>query len=176
MPVGMHRYPPGYEPDFWDPIAPSPTHRFALGRAGSSPLVTVGMNPSHASDLVSDATINRVIDASVELGHSGWVMLNLYPQRASSPSALGTFDAALSAANCRAITAILHRFGVREVGAAWGGYRHPTIVAAQADVTATLTASGVALYAFGTLTRTGQPRHPKPRGGRLDVSRGRFLL
>ena len=166
-------YLPGYEPTFWTPDPSERTHRFALGSIPSSPtgppLVTIGMNPSYADERVADRTVDRIIRASIEHGHSGWVMLNLYPERATKPKDLGSYDRALSAANCAAIGAVLAQHGVTEVLGAWGGIAHPTIRSAKADVLAALGSHGIRLFSLDPPTADGEPRHPTPRTGPLPM-------
>jgi hypothetical protein len=168
------KYLSGYEPTFWDPDPSASTHRFALGHipassAGGAPLVTIGMNPSYADDQIADRTVNRVIQASLDHRHAGWIMLNLYPERATQPKDLRPYDGGLSAANCAAIAAVLARHGVTEVLAAWGGLAHPTIRRAKHDVLAHLAALGVGLFSLDPPTRGGEPRHPMPRTGSLPM-------
>jgi hypothetical protein len=79
MSVQKYQFPPGQAPDFWNPIPESPNHRFALGRVHTpavslNPLVVIAMNPSYASSSESDRTVNRVIEASSQLGHDGWLV------------------------------------------------------------------------------------------------------
>ncbi|WP_372983360.1 DUF1643 domain-containing protein [Microbacterium sp.] len=172
-----HSYPQGQAPQYWRPSPPSPDHRFTLGSsadpatlAGSNPLVVIGMNPSHATDQVSDSTVNRVVEASVELHHTSWWMLNLYPERSSEPANLHAFDPALSAENCREIADFLRAAQVNQVLGAWGDLNHPTLRQAKKDVLAMLHSISVRVYYYDTLTGRGNPRHPNPRGRHWDVS------
>lgn len=164
-------YPPGETPDHWRPNPATPAHRFVLGRApriGGSPLVVVGMNPSHASDLVSDRTVNRVIEASHDLGYDGWTMLNVYPERSTSPRLLTPFDQGLSDANVQAVLDHLSANRVTEVWGAWGDVPHRTLVLGLADVLAALKQHRVRVFTFGRFTDRGHPRHPSPPGYALD--------
>lgn len=67
-------YPKGYEPDFCNPQSYE-YYRFAIGEKGKNMLIAICMNPSAASDATSDKTVNRIIDASIELGYDGWMGL-----------------------------------------------------------------------------------------------------
>lgn len=138
--------------------------------AGSSPLVVIGMNPSHATDRVSDSTVNRVVEASMELRHTSWWMLNLYPERSSKPMNLRAFDPALSAENCGEIAAFLRVAQVDQVLAAWVDVKHPTLRQAKKDVLVMLHSINVRVYYYGTLTHRGNPRHPSPRGKEWDLN------
>lgn len=178
----MIEYPSGYEPDLWRPDPEQKTHRFALGNVGATtmgdpPFVAVCMNPSYADRSRADKTVNRVIEASVANKHPGWVMLNLYPERATSAASLAPYDAHLSTANCEAIGLVLGQHGVTEVLGAWGDLKHPTLRRAKQDVLDTLDRLGVRLFTFDGLTVRGDPLHPTPRGKAL-VMRGdkRYLV
>lgn len=168
-------FPTGEEPDYWQPNPEHPDHRFALGRVltptrSQNPLVVIAMNPSHADRSESDKTVNTVIAASAQLGHDGWIMLNLYPERATMPSDLHAFDAALWAQNWAVIECVLNTFGVGEVLGAWGDPPHSTVRQAKKQTLSALRARGTNVYYYGDLTVARNPRHPTPRGGAWQVS------
>jgi hypothetical protein len=167
-------YPPGQEPDFWDPDPEEQTHRFALGNIagasiGNPPLIAICMNPSYADHTRTDKTVNRLIEASRDNGRPGWVMLNLYPERATDASKLSTYDRGLSRLNCATIEQVLGRYGVTEVLGAWGGLKYETLRRAKADVFDTLDRLSVSLFTFDGLTADSEPRHPTPRGVPLQM-------
>lgn len=138
--------------------------------------MVIGMNPSHASDANSDDPIDRVIAASIQLGYDGWMMLNLYPERASKPSALNSFDQTLSDANCAAVARAIGGLGATEVLGAWGGIPNATIRAARTAMVGELARLGVRIFHFGTTTLGGQPRHLRPRGPALSLTGPRRYL
>jgi hypothetical protein len=133
------------------------------------------MNPSYADDQIADKTVNRIIRASVDHGYSGWIMLNLYPERATKPKELSPYDVKLSAANCAAIAEILTVHGVTEVLGAWGGLAHATIRRAKKDVLAQLSMLGVRLFSLDSPTSGGEPRHPTPRTRLAPFARAEAL-
>ena len=168
-------FPTGEEPDYWSPDPEHPDHRFALGRVGSppsaqNPLVVIAMNPSYANASQADTTVNNVIAASSQLGHDGWIMLNLYPERATKPADLTPLDVDLWAQNWAAIEHVLDTFAVTEVLGAWGNPRNQTIRDSRSMTLDALTKRGTRVYYFGELTTQNEPRHPTPRGPRWDVS------
>jgi hypothetical protein len=168
----MIAYPPGHEPDFWSPDPEERTHRFALGNTsrasvGDPPLIAICMNPSYAGHSEADRTVNRLIQASVDNAQSGWVMLNVYPERATDASNLLDYDAGRSAANCAAIEQVLGQYAVSEVLVAWGGLKHATLRRAKRDVLDTLDRLGVRPFTYDGLTTGGDPLHPTPRGPAL---------
>lgn len=128
------------------------------------------MNPSYANHSESDKTVNTVIAVSSQLGHDGWLMLNLYPERATSPSNLKPFNAALWAQNWAVINDVLNTFGVDEVLGAWGDPPIATMKEAQSRTLAALRARGTRVYYFGKLNKTGAPPHPTPHGPPWQVS------
>lgn len=104
--------------------------RFALGTKGNSPLVTIGVNPSTATPFQFDRTVSAVANAADSDGRfDSFIMVNLYPQRATDPKnlhKLQEYDAALSAENRRRIEQVLSSAlqrtnGELTVWAAWGG-------------------------------------------------------
>lgn len=170
----MIEYRVGHDPDFWSPDPGVLSHRFALGNvskvtAAAPPLVVVGMNPSHAAETQADRTVNRVIDASVERGYGGWIMLNLYPERSPKPKLLSKFRPELSKLNCEAIEQVLRRHSVTEVLGAWGNRPHKTLELAEADVWALFGRMGVKVFTWDPLTAKGNPRHPHPPGRPLPM-------
>ena len=91
-------YPKGDEPNYIIPMEYR-SYRFALGKDGRSPLIAICMNPSAAKEASSDHTINRIIKISKDLGMDGWIVFNLYPERATNSNQLGTFSQSLSDKN-----------------------------------------------------------------------------
>ena len=95
--------------------------RFALGRSGAAPLFIIGVNPSSANARDPDRTIEKVerLIAGWEQ-FDGFVMLNLYPKRASKPKELPPFDDRLTELNAQKVQIQLRRFKQATVWAAWG--------------------------------------------------------
>ncbi|MBP1325052.1 hypothetical protein JOF28_000284 [Leucobacter exalbidus] len=167
-------YPQGHEATLWKPDPAEAGHRFFLGNdagwsVGNPPLIALCMNPSYASEQVSDKTIDRLIKASIEHQYSGWVMLNLYPERATDPANLSAYDASLSQDNCDAIEEVIAKYQVTEILGAWGGNPKPTIRQAKRDVLARLKSLGVQVFSLDPLTADKNPRHPTPRTGPLPM-------
>ena len=62
------------------------TERFILGESGANPIICFGINPSTANDIKYDPTILKIRKIASENNCDGWIMLNLYPQRATNPN------------------------------------------------------------------------------------------
>lgn len=63
--------------------------RFALGQVfneNGKTLFCFGINPSTACPSCLDNTIRKVIKISKYNGYDNWIMLNIYPQRATNPN------------------------------------------------------------------------------------------
>lgn len=136
--------------------------RFVLGEQGDKSLVCIGVNPSTATPDKLDATLRRVRKFSERLGFDGWLMLNLYPQRAKDPDALhAEQDGALS---WDQMTAVHEACSLAPesytVWAAWG------VLIEKRDYLKV----GLEFYAgyfsksrwisLGDVTKAGHPRHP----------------
>ncbi len=59
--------------------------RYTLGKLGKRMLFFVGINPSTARPDDLDRTVTRVENFAFDNGYDGWLMLNVYPQRATDP-------------------------------------------------------------------------------------------
>jgi len=171
-------YPVGSEPNY---IIPQEycDYRYAIGRLDNSnklhknPLVAICMNPSAASDELSDCTINRIIKVSKELSMDGWVVFNTYPERATNADELGEYDEAKSNENINIIRNFLLENKITEVWAAWGddnGYE--PLIKGREHLISMLKSIGVKIYYYGTLTKSGNPRHPLQRVEKCNFTSG----
>jgi hypothetical protein len=96
------------------------TARFSLGIEGNKTLVCIGINPSTASPEKPDATIRKVSKIAEIKGYDSWIMLNLYPQRATNPDLLHPIsDIDLHQENLRIIASVFAQ-NKPSVWAAWG--------------------------------------------------------
>jgi hypothetical protein len=122
------------------------------------PVVFLMLNPSTADALEDDATIRRLTGKNGfarRLGAGGLVVVNLFGLRSTDPRALLHHPDPVGRHNDVFVRQAVSLGST--VIAAWGaagvtGNRGQ-------EVTAALTARGVALQCLGT-TSTGQPRHP----------------
>ena len=129
-------------------------------------LLVIGVNPSTAKPGEPDPTIKKVIGITQEQGYDGWIMVNIYPQRATNPKNM-TYIPEIIENNLEIIPFICEKFKIKDVWCAWGNL----IDEAKKDMKAILknnknqiddllTKKGLQRYHYSTLTEKGNPRHP----------------
>ena len=137
------------------------TARYLLGEKGDNPLVCLGINPSTAEPNNLDNTLKRVKCQAVALGYDSWLMINLYPQRATNPQDLHkTIDENLHIANLNSIKAALNNYS-QDIWAAWG-----TLIEIRtylwdclADIYSSI-GDQASWYTIGKKSQKGHPHHP----------------
>ena len=72
--------------------SPTKEERYVLGKRGKNPIICFGINPSTASPEDLDKTMQTVIAVTKKRNYDGYIMLNIYPQRAKKPSQLDNAD------------------------------------------------------------------------------------
>ena len=101
---------------------PSPDNgaRTLLGTEGERPLVCIGVNPSTAAPGNLDRTVATVGRVAAYAGFNGFMMLNVYAQRATDPHDIHlTLDHELHDWNLRSIASFVDGRNLT-VWAAWG--------------------------------------------------------
>ena len=119
-------YPENMGPNLCKPEE-NEIYRYLLGRRGKKPLVAICMNPSAANMEYSDRTINRIIKVSEKLGYDGWIIANLYPERATRASELGAYNDEQQEKNIQKIMEFLKDKGIDKVWGAWGDLNYPVL-------------------------------------------------
>jgi hypothetical protein len=105
----------------YEKVSDDRSPRFVLGEQGKTPLVCFGINPSTAVPEKLDRTLASVRNYS-RPQFDGWIMLNVYPQRATNPKDLHTvMDENIHRQNVRHIRKIFTTYSNPTVWAAWGG-------------------------------------------------------
>lgn len=137
--------------------------RFTLGKKGASPLLIIGLNPSTATRDKSDTTVAKVERVAATNKYDGFVMLNLYPVRATDFRELpSTVNRTAFNANLDQIGKIVASTKNPTIWAAWGKnvtYHH-YFVDARDELVKRLATFNVRWMRFGSLTKDGHPRHP----------------
>lgn len=137
--------------------------RYVMGQSGAKPLLTVGLNPSTATREKLDPTVSRVKRVAEVQGFDGFIMMNLYPVRATDYRGLPKVaDAAAFRKNLDEIEKVVERTPDPHVWAAWGASvtHHGYFGAARDQLYERLKKHGVTWLRYGELTDGGHPRHP----------------
>lgn len=137
--------------------------RYTLGRWGSRPLFTVGLNPSTATREKADTTVAKVGKVAEREGFDGFVMLNLYPVRATDYRELPrTPDKVAFETNLQKIEALVGATEEPTIWAAWGGCvsYHSYFEAARDELWRRLARLRPSWVCYGAPTAGGHPRHP----------------
>ena len=137
--------------------------RFSLGKWGNRTLITLGVNPSTATDQKFDRTIQKVITFSERNDFDGWLMINLYPQRATSLSDLNP-DMSLSyhRTNLKVVETLVRQVSQPIIWCAWGDAieERPYLMNCLKDLAKSIDQYKPQYHRIGTLTQFGNPRHP----------------
>ena len=97
------------------------TERFILGESGANPIICFGINPSTANDIKYDPTILKIRKIASENNCDSWVMLNLYPQRATNPNDMHKkADNDLKIKNYKVIRSVFNTYPNALTLASWG--------------------------------------------------------
>ncbi len=137
--------------------------RFTLGKSGSRKLLTIGLNPSTATQEKADTTVAKVAGVAKRHGFDGFVMLNLYPVRSTDCKALPfDVDSEAFSENLNRIEAVVAAQTNSVVWAAWGENIHARsyFSTSALELLSRLQKYGTIWQHFGTLTKSGHPRHP----------------
>ncbi len=97
------------------------TVRYILGTKGKNPLICFGINSSTAEPENLDNTLKSVERLSLSNGFDSWIMLNIYPQRATDPNDIHKdFDSLIHKSNLTFINELLFKFHTSTIWAVWG--------------------------------------------------------
>jgi hypothetical protein len=95
--------------------------RYTLGKLGQKMLVFIGINPSTAKPDDLDRTVARVENFAEYYKYDGWLMLNVYPQRATNPKDIHKeFNKKIHQENIQQIKRFVEANPNFDVCAGWG--------------------------------------------------------
>lgn len=140
-------------------------NRYVLGEKGDKILVVLGVNPSIAEpDYLSgsDPTVKTVRRLAKHFDLDGWIMLNLYPQRATCPDELHHMRSEpIHKKNLQVIERVLSDYKHATLVAAWGNLidKRAYLVNCLTDINQLVIKQGQAWKALG-INKTGHPKHP----------------
>lgn len=141
--------------------SPCERYRYALWRrwgnhlCSTAPLITIGLNPSTATECKDDPTIRRLITFAQREDCGALIMLNLFALRSPHPRELGRVDDPVGPGHDDVIREVLDQWPHAPVLAAWGeGGRRKRRDREGMDVI-----GARPVLCLGT-TKDGHPRHP----------------
>lgn len=136
--------------------------RFLLGEHGNRILICIGINPSTAEPDNLDNTLKRVKTISTNQDFDGWLMLNLYPQRATDPNNLhSNIKEGYHQENLRHIESIF-KSNDCVVWAAWGTLieKRPYLKKCLKDIMDISRKYSINWQTIGMRSKAGHPHHP----------------
>lgn len=137
-------------------------YRYILGTKGQNPLICFGVNPSTASPSKLDKTISNIEVFAKNNHFDSYVMLNLYPQRATDPQYLDSEKISFfDEQNFETIRGIFSRYKEISILAAWGVTieKKPYLAECLKNIVALSENYNCNWLSLG-LTKAGHPRHP----------------
>lgn len=135
--------------------------RYTLGEMQGRTLFTFGVNPSKASPEKLDATVSNVRSFSKILGFDSFLMLNLYPQRATDPNDMHKrLNREIHQKNIQWIEHYIPKKAT--CWAAWGNLvvHRPYLKNCLFEIDEVLRAKKVRWIQYDDLTKAGHPKHP----------------
>ncbi|TAI49154.1 DUF1643 domain-containing protein [Flagellimonas allohymeniacidonis] len=139
------------------------TARFLLGEPGKNTLACIGLNPSTAQPELLDNTLKSVKRIAFSNGFDGWLMFNLYPQRATNPNKLTKVaKRTLISKNCEIFRLTIHQFEIKTLWLAFGNLVESRTYLPKCliEMYAAVHTSGLQWKKAQSLTHKGHPRHP----------------
>ena len=136
--------------------------RYVLGIEGEHPLICFGINPSTAKPNELDNTLKSIDRLARSNGFDSWIMLNIYPQRATNPKDIHLkIDERLHKKNIDFITGILSDRKV-DIWAAWGTLieKRPFLIPCLHDIYTLTNKFNCQWVSIGKESKNGHPHHP----------------
>lgn len=140
-------------------------NRYSLGQIFDErgrTLICFGINPSTACPDCLDNTINKIIKIARFNGYENWIMLNIYPQRATNPDDLHKIaDEPIIKRNLEIISHNLDTFKESDILFAYGNLisKRKYLKGCLNQITELLKAKNKKVYII-KLTKEGNPVHP----------------
>ena len=149
-----------YVPDFYT------EYRYILGVRGPDPLICIGINPSTARPDDLDNTLKSVERIAAGNGYRGWMMFNVYAQRATNPDDMDReLNPVLHEENMRAFEYILSHVEEGRAPAVWAAWgtiieKRPYLKKCLLDMVAIGKRYGAKWLCAGKCSKKGHPHHP----------------
>lgn len=138
-------------------------YRYILGTRGQKPLICIGVNPSTAAPDHLDPTLQSVQRIALHNGFDSFLMLNIYPQRATSPKDMDKdCHMELHQENMNAFRYALSLYKNPVVWAAWGNIieTRAYLYACACDLIEASLVFDASWYRCGTISKKSHPHHP----------------
>ena len=142
------------------------TVRYTLGQPatgkGKKNLVCFGINPSTARPNDLDNTLKSVKRIAKRGGFDGWIMLNVYPQRAKNPNDLHDFlQEDIHIRNVEHVTRVLVEYN-GTILAAWGTLinKREYLKDCLQDIYKASKKTKTKWVSVGKISKEGHPHHP----------------
>jgi len=139
------------------------TSRFVLGTKGQKPIICFGINPSTAVPNELDQTLRSVQRIALNNGYDSWIMLNVYPQRATCPDELHeVVDMKIHRKNLSHIERLIETICPLTIWAAWGTLieKRKYLQECLSDIVELTSKYDCSWVSFGNITKKGHPHHP----------------
>lgn len=137
--------------------------RYVLGENGENLLACIGVNPSTATPEKLDPTLKKVKRIAEFNNFDGWLMYNLYPQRATKPTDLDEeINYEYKRNNNYAIVQSIKNLKIKTIWIAWGdliktrNYLYYCLI----DIYEKLKDENIEWKIINIPTMSGNPRHP----------------
>jgi len=139
------------------------TVRYVLGEKSENMVACIGINPSTAQPNALDNTLKSVKRIAHFNGFDGWVMYNLYPQRATDPNALhNEIDDGLRLQNIEMVRQSIQDLGIDTVWLAFGDLieTREYLIQCLLSLYTHLRPLNLKWKIIAQPTQKGHPRHP----------------
>jgi len=136
--------------------------RFVLWEKWIKTLICFGINPSTAIPWKLDNTLRIVKKISSNFWYDSWIMLNIYPQRATNPNDLDeTINKIYHKENLKYIKNIFKKNSI-DTWVAWWWLieKRPYLIDCLFDVYHLLKWNNINWYSIGKKTKKWHPHHP----------------
>lgn len=136
--------------------------RYILGTKGKKSLICFGVNPSTASPNDLDPTMKNVEFFARNNGYDSYIMLNLYPVRATNPNDLDKEQNIQAAReNLKFISTFLQQ-GNFDIWAAWGTLisKREYLKSCLKEIAEVTKQYNCHWYSIGDCSKDGHPHHP----------------
>lgn len=134
-----------------------------MGEQGNRPLVCIGINPSTAEPDNLDPTLKTVQKMASLKGFDGWLMLNLYSQRATNPKNLHEEPKKeWTRENLRQIRRFVGSLKSPTIWAAWGTLicKRNYLWTCLGDIAEEIKSMHPRWITIGRRSKHGHPHHP----------------